>query len=66
MNKTLHKKLTENHLYKHTPLLANFNGDNTQATGLAHEMNLLRQAANDLMQPRKEAIANILKLARNI
>ena len=65
MNKTLHKKLTENHLYKHTPLMAGYGDDNKQQ-GFAPEMNLLREAAKDLMQPRKEAIANILKLARSI
>ena len=63
MNKTLHKKLTEKHLYAHTPAMA-FGGD-TQL-GLAHEMNILHEAAKDLLQPRPQAIANILKLARNI
>jgi len=65
MDKTLHKKLTAKHLYKNTPTLAYYNGDDMQ-TGLSltHEVNLLREAAKDLMQPRKEAIENILKLAR--
>jgi hypothetical protein len=67
MNKTLHKKLTEKHLYKHTPTLAYYNGDDMQpGTGFANEMSMLREAAKDLMQPRKEAIANILRLAATI
>ena len=67
MNKTLHKKLTANHLYKNTPTTAYYNGDDMQpGLSLAHEMNLLREAAKDLMQPRKEAIANILRLASSI
>jgi len=34
--------------------------------GLANEMFLLRQAAKDLLQPRSEAVAGILNLARTI
>lgn len=64
MNKTLHKKLTEKHLYKRTPSLAYYNGDDSQSSvDMAIELNLLREAAKDLMQPRKEAVANILRLA---
>ena len=67
MNKTLHKKLTEKHLYKNTPTLAYYNGDDMQSVmSLANEMILLREAAKDLLQPRKEAIANILRLAATI
>ena len=67
MNKTLHKKLTEKHLYKHTPTLAYYNGDDMQSgMDMTHELNLLREAAKDLMQPRNEAIANILRLATTL
>lgn len=33
-------------------------------TGLVHEMNMLQEAAKDLMQPRPEAITHILKMSR--
>ena len=67
MNKTLHKKLTEKHLYKNTPTMAYYNGDDMQpGINLVQEMNMLREAAKDLMQPRKEAIANILRLASTL
>ncbi len=62
MHKTLHKKFTENSIYKHTPALAQFGGDDRQPNLIT----LLREDAKELMQPRKEAIANILKLARSI
>jgi len=63
MNKTLHKKLTEKHLYKHTPTLAYYKEDLQPGMDETHVLNLLREDAKDLMQPRKEAIANILRLA---
>ena len=73
MNKTLHKKLTEKHLTAYTPTLASPNGDGMQPgnttwfkTGLGHEMNILKEAAKDLLQPRPEAIARLLKLAKDI
>jgi len=67
MNKTLHKKLTEKHLYKHTPSLAYYNGDDAQSgVDMAHELHLLREAAKELLQPRKEAVANILRLASTL
>ena len=65
MNKTLHSKLTGKHLYDHTPAMAHA-GDNDGQYGFAHEMNILRAAAKDLLQPRPQAIANILRLAKNI
>ncbi len=34
--------------------------------GLASEMYMLRKAAKDLLQPRSEAVAGILNLARTI
>ena len=64
MNKTLHSKLTGKHLYDHTPAMAHTEEDGQ--FGLAHEMNILRAAAKDLLHPRPQAIANILKLAKNI
>ena len=64
MNKTLHSKLTGKHLYEHTPAMAHAAEEGHY--GFAHEMNILREAANDLLQPRPQAIANILKLAKNI
>ena len=64
MNKTLHRKLTEKHLYDHKPAMAH-TGDDGQY-GFAHEMKILHAAAKDLLQPRPQAIANILELARTI
>ena len=64
MNKTLHKKLTEN-TYGHTRTLTYAGGEDMLA-GLAQEMYMLREAAKDLLQPRSEAVAGILKLARTI
>lgn len=73
MNKTLHKKLTEKHVYSHTPLLVTPWGNDPQGSGseylragLEHEMRILQAASKDLLQPRKEAIANILKMAREL
>jgi hypothetical protein len=64
MNKTLHRKLTEKHLCDHPPVIAH-TGDDGQY-GFTHEMNILQTVAKDLLQPRPQAIANILKLARTI
>ena len=65
MNKTLHKKLTATHTYGYTKTVTYPGGDDMLA-GLAHEMYMLREAAKDLLQPRPEAVAGILKLARSI
>ena len=47
--------------------MAYHNGDDSQsASDNTHELNLLREAAKDLMQPRKETIANILRLAASL
>ena len=62
MHKTLHKKFTENLLSKHTPSPAQSGDDDRQPSLIS----MLREDAKELMQPRKEAIANILKLARSI
>jgi len=35
-------------------------------TGLSYEMGVLRNAAKDLLQPRPEAVANLLRMAREI
>ena len=64
MNKTLHKKLTGKHPYGHMPV-AYANGDE-MLTGLSYEMGVLRNAAKDLLQPRPEAVANLLRMAREI
>jgi len=65
MNKTLHKKLTASHIYGHTKTIT-YPGGEDMLAGLANEMFLLRQAAKDLLQPRSEAVAGILNLARTI
>ncbi len=65
MNKTLHNKLIATHTYGHTKIVTYPSGEDMLA-GLAHEMYMLREAAKDLLQPRSEAVAGILKLARTI
>ncbi|MFI5195456.1 MAG: hypothetical protein ACHQD8_00065 [Chitinophagales bacterium] len=73
MNKTLHRKLTEKHQNAYPPILPGFNGDDRLtiapawfSAGYGHEMNMLREAAKDLLQPRPEAIARLLKMAKDI
>ena len=65
MNKTLHKKLTEKHLTAHIYLLAKQNEEDVLTTA-RQEMSLMREAAKELLQPRAEAIAYILKMSRNL
>jgi hypothetical protein len=62
MHKTLHNKLTANNVYEPTPAPAYANAD--MLAGLAYEMYMLRSVTNDLLQPRPEALANILNMAR--
>ncbi len=64
MNKTLHRKLTEKSLYAHTPATA-YGDSNFLQMDVMREVNMLREAAKDLLQPRPEAVANILRLAKN-
>lgn len=66
MNKTLHRKLTEHQIYHPLHTQALNRKDYGVLTGLHYEMNILRNIANDLLQPRQEAIANILKMSRDI
>jgi len=73
MHKTLHNKLTAKHLYEPTPLSGYFKEDDMHTessawltTGLQQEIRLLREAAKDLLQPRPQAVANLLKMAREI
>ena len=62
MDKTLHKKHTEKHLYNYQPSHCELMGDDGQPNLLA----MLREDAKNLMQPRQEAITNLLKLARSM
>ena len=64
MNKTLHKKLTEKHLFAPGPTMVYAKGDSMQ-TVFMHEMLILQEAAKDLMSPRPEAIARLLRLAKD-
>ena len=73
MNKTLRKKLTEKYHNASQPVLLSYPGGDVQAdavawpgVGLAHEMHMLHEAAKDLLQPRPEAIAMLLKMAKEI
>ena len=65
MDKTLHRKLTEKHVYSHTPTMVYAKCDDG-LTGLAYEMGMLREAANDLLQPRPQAITRLLQMAREM
>ena len=62
MDKTLHKKLTEKHLYAYASLGLT-DGEDMLAS-MKQEMKILHFAAQELLQPRPEAIANILERAR--
>lgn len=64
MDKTLHKKLTEKHPFAHTSASSQTGGDDFFAI-LRHENRILDALATDLLQPRPEAVANILKLAKS-
>ncbi len=65
MDKTLHKKLTENQRFAHTQATSHSGGEDFFAI-LRHEKRILDALATDLLQPRPEAIANILKMAKNV
>lgn len=65
MNKTLHKKLTEKHLFEPAHAIA-FPKHEDNLPGYSYEMAVLRKAAEDLLQPRPEAIANLLKMVKEI
>lgn len=59
MNKTLHRKLTAKTALKNPfPALG---------LGTANVANaILLEAAHELLQPRPQAVANLLKMAKNI
>ena len=63
MDKTLHKKLTEKHLYPGTSALVHGDGGDL-LSGMRQEMRILQCAAKELLQPRPEAILSILEKAR--
>jgi hypothetical protein len=65
MDKTLHKKLTENLPYTYSK---NRNAEKAEGmfATLRQEQRILSALANDLMQPRPEAVANILEMARRM
>ena len=65
MNKTLHKKLTEKHLYAYMPTPA-FSDGSSNRSMLLQESAILQGLADDLLQPRPEAIAYILKMSRTV
>ncbi len=65
MNKTLHKKLTGKHYYEHTQTLL-FTDSEDMLAGFSQELYALREDAKDLMQPRQEAITNLMRMARTI
>lgn len=73
MDKTLHNKLIGKHLYDHMPAVAYAGNKDTlscsSASPLAsfeQEVKMLREAAKDLLQPRPQAIAKLLQLAKEM
>ena len=64
MDKTIHTKLTEKQLLCYTPT-AFMSGDDMFAT-FRQERRILDTLSKDLLQPRPEAVANILELARKL
>jgi hypothetical protein len=62
MHKTLHKKLTEKQLFSHSK--AYIVGNN--GGSVLEDRDLLREIAKDLLQPRPQAITNLLKAAREM
>gem|GEM_PF-1068909 len=65
MDKTLHKKFIEKNHSSYAFLQA-YPADEAMLCGHTREMNILHAAAQDLMQPRPEAIARLLQLAKSI
>ena len=66
MNKTLHKKLTEKNHSSYMHLQAFPAEEAIVYSRHSQEMQILQAAAKDLMQPRPEAIARLLQLAKSI
>jgi len=68
MNKTLHKELTKKSDYQpHTPSISGTLKDDAILSDIVQEMrSFLQEVAQDLLQPRTEAIAQLLKKARSI
>jgi hypothetical protein len=68
MNKTLHKELTKKSYYQpHTPIIAGPLKEDVILSDLVQEMkSYLKEAAQDLLQPRPEAIAQLLNKARSL
>ena len=65
MNKTLHQKLTSKHLYSNSGVI-NFQDDENIVSGFRQEMKMILEGTRELLQPRPEAIAQILKMSRSI
>lgn len=65
MAKTLHKKLTENLPYTYSKNRSTEKEEGMFAT-IRQEQRILSALANDLLQPRPEAVAKILELARQM
>lgn len=63
MNKTVHKKLTASQSSK-TQILHYSTG--SVPASFSHELKLLQKAAKELLQPRPEAITNLMKMARTL
>lgn len=65
MNKTVHQKLTNKYSYTHAAeaQLAYVDG---VVNAFRQENKMLREAAQDLLSPRPEAITKLLELSRSV
>lgn len=62
MHKTLHKKLTEKSFFQHLQPVSSHDRGGV----LLQDSHLIREIAKDLLQPRPQAIANLLKMAKQV
>jgi hypothetical protein len=63
MNKTVHQKLTDKYQYTHAAQVG-FSCPDDVIAAFRQERKMLKQAAQDLLSPRPEAISRILEMSR--
>ncbi len=64
MDRTIHKKLTAKHVNGEGHSAYRF--DNELVFGHPHDIRILEAAAGELLQPRPQAIATLLQLAKEM
>jgi hypothetical protein len=65
MNKTLHQNFSSKAHLSHN-FFKSITGADDLVTRHREEMRILREAANDLLQPRPQAIAQLLKMGKEM